>query len=140
MPLTGTLPQTGAVPPPEGRFAVKLVLADTDKDLFLAAGARGIGAIYTHHLRADPHHSQSAAARLVVSQLGHHQAPHQPALTSMRTIHPIVVLVGCVVVAASACAVKDPPPAADALKESAARDDGGARRLDRRRSRRLASW
>ena len=35
----------------------------------------------------------------------------------MRTIHPIVVLVGCVVVAASACAVKDPPPAADALKE-----------------------
>ena len=35
----------------------------------------------------------------------------------MRTIHPTVVLVGCVVVAASACAVKDPPPAADALKE-----------------------
>jgi multidrug resistance efflux pump len=50
MPLTGTLPQTGAVPLPEGRFAVKLKLAERDKDLFLAAGARGAGAIYTHHL------------------------------------------------------------------------------------------
>jgi multidrug resistance efflux pump len=49
LPLTGTLPQTGAVPAPEGRFAVKLVLADRDKDLFLAAGARGTGAIYTNH-------------------------------------------------------------------------------------------
>jgi len=50
LPLTGTLPQTGAVPAPEGRFAVKLVLDDRNKDLFLAAGARGTGAIYTHHL------------------------------------------------------------------------------------------
>jgi multidrug resistance efflux pump len=50
LPLTGTLPQTGAAPAPEGRFAVKLVLDDRDKDLFLAAGARGTGAIYTHHL------------------------------------------------------------------------------------------
>lgn len=50
LPLTGTLPQTGPAPLPEGRFAVKLVLADRDKDLFLAAGARGTGAIYTHHL------------------------------------------------------------------------------------------
>ena len=48
LPLTGTLPQTGAVPPPEGRFAVKLVVGDRDKDMFLAAGARGKGAIYTH--------------------------------------------------------------------------------------------
>jgi multidrug resistance efflux pump len=50
LPLTGTLPQTGATPAPAGRFAVKLVLADKDKDLFLAAGARGTGAIYTHKL------------------------------------------------------------------------------------------
>ena len=49
LPLTGTLPQTGAAPMPEGRFAVKLVLAERDKGLFLAAGARGTGAIYTHH-------------------------------------------------------------------------------------------
>jgi multidrug resistance efflux pump len=48
LPLTGTLPQTGAAPTPEGRFAVKLVLDDRNKDLFLAAGARGQGAIYTH--------------------------------------------------------------------------------------------
>ena len=50
LPLTGTLPQTGAAPEPEGRFAVKLVLDEREKDLFLAAGARGTGAIYTHHL------------------------------------------------------------------------------------------
>jgi multidrug resistance efflux pump len=50
LPLTGTLPQTGPAPKPEGRFAVKLVLDEREGDLFLAAGARGTGAIYTHHL------------------------------------------------------------------------------------------
>jgi multidrug resistance efflux pump len=50
LPLTGTLPQTGAAPMPEGRFAVKLVLDERNDDVFLAAGARGTGAIYTHHL------------------------------------------------------------------------------------------
>jgi multidrug resistance efflux pump len=50
LPLTGTLPQTGAAPVPEGRFAVKLALSERDSDVFLAAGARGTGAIYTHHL------------------------------------------------------------------------------------------
>ncbi len=50
LPLTGTLPQTGAAPTPEGRFAVKLLLDERNKDVFLAAGARGQGAIYTHHL------------------------------------------------------------------------------------------
>jgi multidrug resistance efflux pump len=50
LPLTGSLPQTGAAPAPEGRFAVKLVLDEEEHDLFLAAGARGTGAIYTHHL------------------------------------------------------------------------------------------
>jgi len=53
LPLTGTLPQTGATPLPEGRFAVKLVIdekREASKDLFLAAGARGAGAIYTDHL------------------------------------------------------------------------------------------
>jgi multidrug resistance efflux pump len=50
LPLTGTLPQTGAAPQPEGRFAVKLELDGPDKDVFLAAGARGTGAIYTSGL------------------------------------------------------------------------------------------
>jgi multidrug resistance efflux pump len=50
LPLTGTLPQTGPAPLPEGRFAVKLLLEEPNRDLFLAAGARGQGAIYTHHL------------------------------------------------------------------------------------------
>ena len=51
LPLTGTLPQTGPAPQPEGRFAVKLVLDEREGDLFLAAGARGTGAIYTTHLQ-----------------------------------------------------------------------------------------
>jgi multidrug resistance efflux pump len=47
--LSGNIPQTGAVPPPPGRFPVKLNIAERDKDLFLAAGAVGHAAIYTHH-------------------------------------------------------------------------------------------
>jgi len=50
LPLTGTLPNTGPTPLPAGRFAVKLLLDEREKDLFLAAGARGTGAICTHNL------------------------------------------------------------------------------------------
>jgi multidrug resistance efflux pump len=46
---SGNLPKTTFVPPP-GRFPVKLVVADQDKGLFVAAGARGSAAIYTEHL------------------------------------------------------------------------------------------
>jgi multidrug resistance efflux pump len=45
----GNLPQTTFVPPP-GKFPVKLVVAEHDNALFLAAGARGAAAIYTEHL------------------------------------------------------------------------------------------
>ena len=45
----GNLPSTVLNAPP-GRFPVKLVVADRDKSLFLAAGARGSAAIYTEHL------------------------------------------------------------------------------------------
>ncbi len=45
----GNLPSTLISAPP-GRFPVKLVVADVDKSLFLAAGARGSAAIYTEHL------------------------------------------------------------------------------------------
>ena len=45
---SGDLPRTTFVPPP-GRFPVKLVVAEQDKSLFVAAGARGAGAIYTEH-------------------------------------------------------------------------------------------
>ena len=45
----GDLPKTTFVAPP-GRFPVKLVVADRDKALFLAAGARGAAALYTEHL------------------------------------------------------------------------------------------
>jgi len=46
---SGNLPKTGFIPPP-GRFPVKLLVADKDKDLFLAAGATGAAAVYTRHL------------------------------------------------------------------------------------------
>jgi multidrug resistance efflux pump len=46
---SGDLPKTTFVPPP-GRFPVKVVVDERDKDLFLAAGARGAAAIYTEHL------------------------------------------------------------------------------------------
>jgi multidrug resistance efflux pump len=46
---SGNLPRTSFIPPP-GRFPVKLLVADQDKSLFLAAGATGAAAIYTDHL------------------------------------------------------------------------------------------
>ncbi len=47
MPMSGTVPQTGAAPIPPGRFAVKLDVDEKYRDAFLAAGAIGNGAIYT---------------------------------------------------------------------------------------------
>lgn len=47
---SGALPQTGAFPQVPGRFPVKLEVAEKDRELFLAAGAVGQGAIYTEHL------------------------------------------------------------------------------------------
>jgi len=49
---SGTLPQTGIYPQVPGRFPVKLVVTEQDKDLFLPAGAAGAGAIYTDHATA----------------------------------------------------------------------------------------
>src|SRR6201990_1659748 len=47
MPISGTLQNTLPVAAPEQRIAVRLLLAPKDQGLFLAAGARGAGAIYT---------------------------------------------------------------------------------------------
>jgi multidrug resistance efflux pump len=47
---SGDLPKTTFVPPP-GRFPVKLVVADRDRALFVAVGARGSAAIYTEHVK-----------------------------------------------------------------------------------------
>jgi multidrug resistance efflux pump len=47
MPISGDLPNTAPVAAPEQRIAVRLLVDAKDKDLFLAAGARGHGAIYT---------------------------------------------------------------------------------------------
>ena len=46
---SGDIPRTTFVAPP-GRFPAKLVVAEKDRGLFLAAGARGSAAIYTEHL------------------------------------------------------------------------------------------
>lgn len=45
----GILPETGAFPQVPGRFPVKLTIAESEGELFLAAGAQGKGAIYTQH-------------------------------------------------------------------------------------------
>jgi multidrug resistance efflux pump len=48
LPIGGGSPAQGGVAPiPADSLAVRLLLADQDKDLFLAAGAHGDGAIYT---------------------------------------------------------------------------------------------
>ena len=49
VPPSGTLPQTGPFPQVPGRFPVKLLVDEKDRELFLAAGADGQGAIYTEH-------------------------------------------------------------------------------------------
>ena len=46
---SGNLPRTSFIPP-AGRFPVKLLVEEKDRELFLAAGASGAVAIYTAHL------------------------------------------------------------------------------------------
>ena len=50
IPLSATIPLTGFQALPPGRFAVRLDIAPRDRDVFLAAGAAGHGAIYTQSL------------------------------------------------------------------------------------------
>ena len=52
MAQAGVLPQTGAYPQVPGRFPVKFAVEERDRELFLAAGADGHGAIYTEHVAA----------------------------------------------------------------------------------------
>jgi multidrug resistance efflux pump len=52
VPISGVLPQTGAAPLPEGRFAVKLKVDPKQAGMFFPAGAMGHGAIYTDHVHA----------------------------------------------------------------------------------------
>ena len=49
MPIAGTLANTSTSAAPEERIAVRLLVEPKDKDLFLAAGVRGQGTIYTKH-------------------------------------------------------------------------------------------
>jgi multidrug resistance efflux pump len=52
MPSGGSIPMSGVVALPPGRYAVKFDIAERDKAVFLAAGAAGDAAIYTDHLAA----------------------------------------------------------------------------------------
>ncbi|HEY9197979.1 MAG TPA: biotin/lipoyl-binding protein, partial [Gammaproteobacteria bacterium] len=52
MPMSGIVPQTGTQALPPGRFAVKLDIDPKHRELFLAAGAAGQGAIYTDSMHA----------------------------------------------------------------------------------------
>jgi multidrug resistance efflux pump len=52
LPISGMLPNTGFGSAPDMRLAVKLDPDGKDADLFLAPGARGIGAVYTEHHKA----------------------------------------------------------------------------------------
>ncbi|NSL54533.1 HlyD family secretion protein [Uliginosibacterium aquaticum] len=52
LPASGTLPMTGVLNAPPGRFAVKFDIAEKDKEVFLAAGAAGHAAVYTDSVAA----------------------------------------------------------------------------------------
>lgn len=49
LPISGMVPQTGLTPLPPGRIAVRLRPDGRDRDVFIAMGAQGQGAIYTEH-------------------------------------------------------------------------------------------
>jgi multidrug resistance efflux pump len=51
MPISGNLPNTQEIAAPEQRIAVRLLVDGKDKGVFLAAGARGHGAIYTEQVK-----------------------------------------------------------------------------------------
>ena len=48
--VSGTIPMSGYVAQPAGRYAVKFDIEERDRKLFLAAGAAGHAAIYTDHV------------------------------------------------------------------------------------------
>ena len=52
LPISGNLPNTAPLSAPEQRIAVRLMTDGKDKDVFLAAGARGGGAVYTNNITA----------------------------------------------------------------------------------------
>ena len=52
MQASGTVPMTGVLTAPPGRFAVKFNIDEKDREVLVAAGAAGSAAVYTHHLEA----------------------------------------------------------------------------------------
>ena len=89
LPLTGTLPQTGPAPLPEGRFAVKLVLDEREKGpVPRRRRARHGRDLHPSSRAPSTSFARCSCACTLVSELGHHQAPHQPALShETRPLH-----------------------------------------------------
>ena len=52
LPQSGTLPMTGVLNQPPGRYAVKFDIAEKDQELLIAAGAAGAAAVYTEGFAA----------------------------------------------------------------------------------------
>jgi multidrug resistance efflux pump len=52
LPQSGTLPMTGVLNQPPGRYAVKFDIAEKDQELLIAAGAAGGAAVYTEGFAA----------------------------------------------------------------------------------------
>jgi multidrug resistance efflux pump len=51
MQASGTVPMTGVLAAPPGRFAVKFNIDERDRELLVAAGAAGSAAVYTNHAK-----------------------------------------------------------------------------------------
>jgi len=51
MPISGWVGTTSVLGLADDRLAVRLLVGPKDRDLFLAAGAVGAGAIYTEHVK-----------------------------------------------------------------------------------------
>ncbi len=135
---SGMLPQTGAYPQVPGRFPVKLDVAERDRDLFLAAGADGAGAIYTDHAAAIH------ILRMVILRVGTiTDLPRAEAALMGKRLACRSMLAAALAAAVAGCALNPPPTTAelqkDALPHTArARGVEGRRRRGGARGRPLA--
>ena len=138
---------------PPGRFPVKLMVAERDKDLFLAAGARGEAAIYTEHFTLI--HLVRKVIIRVSSNLGYiipksalkggtMALPRTPRLRRRLRAVASLLAIGLLAATASGCALKAPPDAAavrqQALPELQVPAEWTARRRGRGRGRPTTGW
>ena len=126
MPISGNLPNTAPGAAPEQRIAVRLLVDGKDKDVFLAAGARGHGAIYTEHVKFL-HIIRKVFVR-VSAKLDWFVVEASLSRARMKT-RILLGTAACLMLAG--CAIKMPPFGADIMPESARATNPG--KLGRRR-------